>query len=99
MKTYPLALLLLVAAVPPGLAEHCESYSTSEPEVTTPSDPTTLGVVPTYYHDQDICWSSGTCVSSYWIYEESNGLPGLQREDEIVDDTCHGMIPGDTIVF
>lgn len=35
---------------------------------------------------------------TYWIYEESNGLIGLQRDDEVVvSESCgHG---GDTIVF
>ena len=33
-----------------------------------------------------------------WIYEESNEIAGLQRGDEIVDETCHGMIAPDTIV-
>jgi hypothetical protein len=36
---------------------------------------------------------------STWVYEESNGIDGLQRGDEIVDDTCHGMIASDTIVL
>jgi hypothetical protein len=34
-----------------------------------------------------------------WIYEESNGMPGLQRGDETWDDTCGGLVEGDTIVF
>lgn len=36
---------------------------------------------------------------SIWIYEESNGISGLQRQDELRDDTCGGMIAGDAIVF
>lgn len=34
-----------------------------------------------------------------WVYEESNGIAGLQRYDEMRDDTCRGQVPGDTIVF
>lgn len=36
---------------------------------------------------------------SIWVYEESNGIAGLQRQDELRDDTCGGAIPGDTILF
>lgn len=34
-----------------------------------------------------------------WIYQESNDLAGLQRGDEVHDDTCGGMIEADTIVY
>lgn len=34
-----------------------------------------------------------------WVYEESNGIPGLQRQDEMQDDTCGGVIPGDRILY
>lgn len=34
-----------------------------------------------------------------WIYQESNGIAGLQRDDEMRDDTCGGMIQGDTVIF
>lgn len=33
------------------------------------------------------------------IYEESNGIDGLQRQDEVVDDTCGGVFPGDTQII
>ncbi|HUR68010.1 MAG TPA: hypothetical protein VM370_02105 [Candidatus Thermoplasmatota archaeon] len=36
---------------------------------------------------------------SIWVYEESNGIAGLQREDELRDDTCGGMIDSDTFIF
>jgi hypothetical protein len=56
-----------------------------------------------YYLAEDPGWLSCEFgipeCGSIWIYEESNGMPGLQRGDEIVDDTCGGAIPGDTIVF
>jgi hypothetical protein len=38
-----------------------------------------------------------TCLIDVWIYEESNDITGLQRQDEIHDDTCNGAIAGDTI--
>lgn len=41
----------------------------------------------------------GTCLYSIWIYYEANGIPGLQRNDSVIDDTCHGMIDGDMFVW
>lgn len=46
------------------------------------------------YHD-----GGGPCLFSVWFYYETNGIPGLQRGDEEHDDTCHGMIESDTILF
>lgn len=85
--TAALALLLTSAN-----AEHCSSYSTSTPEV----DTTHNG--GSWYIDNDICQPE--CAKPItWIYEESNGIGGLQRGDEIVDDTCHGMIEADWIIY
>lgn len=39
----------------------------------------------------------GACFLSIWIYEESNGIEGLQRGDVMVDNTCGGMIEADTL--
>lgn len=40
------------------------------------------------------------CLTTVWVYEESNRVAGLQRADEVVDDTCGGAAgAGDTIVF
>ncbi|HUR70234.1 MAG TPA: hypothetical protein VM370_13400 [Candidatus Thermoplasmatota archaeon] len=39
------------------------------------------------------------CIGYLYVYEESNGIEGLQRQDEVHDDTCGGAIPGDRIVF
>ena len=44
--------------------------------------------------DNDLCQPD--CLFSIWLYQESNGIPGLQRGDEVVDNTCHGMIEADT---
>lgn len=66
-------------------AEHCTTWSTSHPEVS----------VDGFYVDNDVCQPE--CVFSIWLYEEGNGIPGLQRGDEVVDDTCHGMIESDTV--
>jgi hypothetical protein len=34
-----------------------------------------------------------------FVYEESNGIDGLQRDDVWRDDTCGGEISGDTVLF
>lgn len=35
----------------------------------------------------------------WWVYEEANGVAGLQRNDDIYDDTCGGLYPSDKIVL
>lgn len=62
-----------------------------EPRTTTPE----LEVLGLYYVDYDDC--DHACPPWLWIYEESNGVPGLQRDDEMQLDTC-GYFPGDTLV-
>lgn len=79
-------------------AADCE-MTTSSPEFDT--DPMGAGVGPRFYvdDDSDRCARTGLCVISIWVYEESNGVDGLQRGDEIVDDTCGGAAgPSDTII-
>ena len=82
-------------------ADHCTTYSTSStnvPEGGMIVVPIALGIVPNvFYAVNDICQPS--CVFSIWVYEESNGLPGLQRADDIAVDTCHDMFLPDTLVF
>lgn len=53
---------------------------------------------PRFYVDVDPSGVDGP-ILSLWVYQESNGAPGLQRDDEVVDDTCGGAFPGDTPVF
>lgn len=86
-------------------ATDCETWRSSDPEVVTP--PTGVSLVGTYgdgeggdgtyYVDNDIC--NIGCTFSVWIYEETNAIAGLQRGDEFVDDTCHGSIESDSIIF
>lgn len=86
-------LLLMLAFLTPADASHCAGWSTSAADAEAGG-----------YYVVDDCflgWCSllGPSVDgALWIYEESNGAPGLQRGDEIQDDTCHGMIAADTIV-
>lgn len=58
------------------------------PEVTLPAN----GSV--YYVDNDLCQPE--CLSSLWIYEETNGIDGLQRDDPMWRG-CYLIAP-DTIV-
>jgi hypothetical protein len=43
-------------------------------------------------------WSScqPECTLDLVVYEETNGIDGLQRRDTHVDHTCGGEIPADT---
>jgi hypothetical protein len=86
-----LTLAAVSVALPAGLADHCTSWNTEAPEV----DSTLVGGA--YYVDNDVCQPE--CIFSIWVYEESNGIAGLQRGDEVVDSTCHGQIDADTIIF
>jgi hypothetical protein len=88
--TIPLIALLLASGL--ARAGGCE---TSAPELTleTPAG--------TFYVDNDLCQLDGSCLFSIWIYQETNGQPGLQRGDETcVDESCNcdGM-ETDTIVL
>jgi hypothetical protein len=65
--------------------------TTSKAELTV----TALGA--TYYADADC--PTGGCGAALRLMEESNGMPGLQRQDEAVDDTCLGEISPDTYVL
>jgi hypothetical protein len=89
MRQVILAIVGIALAMGAAGADHCETWSTSKPD-TTSSD-------GRYYVDNDMCQPE--CIFSIWLYEESNGYDGLQRGDEVVDDTCHGMIDSDTIIF
>lgn len=77
----------LVAVAASGSASHREhcTPSTSAPEVDAAG----------YYVDND----QGSDPWSIWVYQESNGQPGLQRRDEVADDTCGHPELGDTIIF
>lgn len=85
-----LAAAFVFALAGPGASSHCATYSTSQADVDA------LGMW--YFTDDDGCrWGFPEC--GLWIYEESNGIQGLQRGDLYVDDTCHNAIEPDTIIF
>jgi hypothetical protein len=95
MTTVLLLSFALVLAAP-ALAEEC-TPSSSSPEFTTAT--CAVDGAPCYYVDNDTCGGGGMCIFSIWVYEESNGIPGLQRGDEVVDNTCNNAIAADTIVL
>lgn len=78
-----LSALLFLLTLTPVIAQEC-TPTTSDPEV---------DVGGVYYIDND--WCQPTCMFSIWIYEEANGIEGLQRGDEVKDDTCNGQIESD----
>ena len=96
MRTILILAAVLAIAVPVE-ADHCTTFSTSAPDHDTTVD---ADGVPRYYVDIDYCHVSqnnNECLFSIWLYEETNGIDGLQRGDEVVDDTCGGLIEADTI--
>lgn len=95
-------LAALSIMIPAGMADTC-TPSTSAATVTTPAtgvDETSGGPSSSsgiYYFVNDACQPD--CVFSDWLYQETNGIDGLQRGDEVVDDTCGGLISPDTDIF
>ena len=91
MRTLILLFVTFALAFGGALASGCTP--TTSPAVVT---------APTPDGDRYIAWDFCvpiSCDLSIWGYQESNGIPGLQRADESVDDTCNGQIAGDTLVF
>ena len=80
-----LTLAAISIALPAALAD-C-TPTTSTPEVSAGG----------LYLDNDLC--QPVCLFSIWLYQESNDMEGLQRGDEVVDDTCGGAIDSDTDIF
>lgn len=103
MNKFYTALIALTAIAMMVPASAADCYTTSDPEVTTPAGtgPNAGGEV---YVDNDNCQpvvGDGTCLFSTWIYEETNGIAGLQRDDEVKSDVagCAGTVDGDYIIF
>jgi len=106
-----LTTLVFVSLAMPVGAEECVPV-TENPEVDTDRDaPGAVdaaqsvegGLVLTpghhqYYVDNDFCQLEN-CGFSIWIYEESNGVAGLQRNDQFSGDRTCGLYDGDTIIF
>lgn len=92
-------LALLLLALPHGAAGCVATASgNAEPLLTQ-----VVGVptpAATFYVVHDLCPLHGgtPCVLSLWVYEETNGLDGLQRGDAMFrDETCGA--PADRLVW
>ena len=93
----PLAMVLALAL--PANGEACVPV-TSNVEVDTGRDAPLLAEIAGpehhYYVDNDPCPADGSlCLP--WIYQESNGLRGLQRDDDFAGDQSCGN--PDTLIF
>lgn len=82
----PLAIAALILAPHAAAATYCDRPP-SEPEIDA------QGV----YVDSEPC-AAGDCIISVWIYEETNGVTGLQRDDFRHSDVCGDEV-GDRLVF
>lgn len=78
-------VLAAVALLPLGAAEECVPIGAA-PDVAFSG----------FYLEQDACPPG--CAASVWIYQESNGMAGLQRSDAVADHTCGGALAPDTLV-
>lgn len=99
MRVLTLGVIVALSVVP-ARAEHCEAWTTSEPRLFCGDIclGEALDLADHYAFVEGGDCPSG-CIYSVWVYEETNGFAGLQRGDEMVDDTCHEMIPADRIVL
>ena len=84
---------VLVAVVALG-ASHAWSAEECQPTTTTPT-----ATVSRWYFDADCHGWCHEGFLAFWLYEETNGYPGLQRADASVDNTCAGRIPADTRLY
>lgn len=112
MRTILLLFALLALAVPVR-AHDCAGWTTSttnDEMIVLEVPDHVLGV---RYVVSDLCQDDerdagdpndpyddrGPCLFAIWLYYETNGIDGLQRGDELRDDTCHWMIESDTFVW
>lgn len=97
IRTFAIAGLasVVVLALSSAGASHCVTYSTS-----TTSGEMLLIPLPFSPFSAEAGWividvCQVRCRYSAAIYYDTNGIEGLQRWDNWVDDTCHGMIAPD----
>lgn len=77
MRTLPILFGLLVVS---ALARGDGGCATTEPTATIETP------VATYYLLNEVCQPD--CLFSVWIYEETNGEPGLQHGDDGIPEGC-----------
>lgn len=92
MKRAFAALALAALVFGTAAAEHCTGPSTSTPLLTFHW----VGGHGAYVVFEADC-VAGIELCDLIVYEEANGVAGLQRLDDHADDTCHGAIPADRI--
>jgi len=93
----PLAVLLAIAV--PAAADECVPKTSTSDEDTTVIDLPSCGATGLWdcYLAVDHPGSCGD-LGAVWLYGEFNGIPGLQRHDDCVDDTCGGQAHADTLL-
>ena len=92
MRTLFVLAAIAAIAIPAHAADPC--YTTSPALLTVPDTTGALG--GDIYIDNDLCQFD--CTFSIWIYQETNGIPGQQRQDEVRNDVanCDDGTTGDT---
>lgn len=98
------SILVIATSASAGVANCKVSTSLAATmEVSTESAGATVGSGDAYsltlYLISDTCQLDGSCIASAWVYQEMNGIDGLQRQDAYRDDTCGGRFPADLLVF
>lgn len=99
MRVAALAALafLLVALAPAAPALHTGCAPSTSPATLTLGSGTRWST--TAYVVVDAPTSQAFFVPLPWIYMESNGRDGLQRQDEWRDDSCRGEYAADLLIF
>lgn len=93
MRAPVVAVALGLAMVATTVAEGEPCYSSSNPELDT-------GFVggSRHYYDLDPCLPpEDGCRPRGWLYEEANGIEGLQRDDEAHTDLYYCRAAGITV--
>ena len=83
-------LILVLLAMIPTFAAQAEPACQRSPPPILDTGATAAGQ---YYATLDFSAIDGWPLGS--VYQESNGIRGLQRWDKFYDDTCGGEIEGD----
>ena len=99
-------LALLLALTLGGAAADETCWTTSEPMATVPDVDGSLGGDIYVYAMPEtsslyFCGMQGICPIDWWIYQETNGIAGWQRDDFVSSDVAHCTdgTQGDTIIY
>ena len=111
----PAVLGALAVAVPAAAEGTCYTTSTTGDEMVVVEIPDAGLLGGHFYVATDLCQDDepepdpdpsdpynnggGPCLFSLYSYQEGNGIPGLQRQDEGHDDVgaCDGRVAGDVL--